>query len=492
MKKNLLIQYLGNMDRKAVTRFCDFAHSPYFNKHRDVQNLVSYLSQIYPDFNDKKCDREAIFQQLYPALPHDQAKLAIVFTYTTRLLEQFFIIEQAGFEEILEEETLLKKYLRRHQLLFYLEKKWPENAGREKKHAGNTPIEKAGTEALSSHHFEKKYKLAAENDATSIGLSQPSAQFLWEKQAWLDAFYLTEKLRDACEISHRKKLLKTDLPTDILLTVLYKSINDNLAIYQPYPPLLAYFYLYQLLESDGAIYQDTLLKINGLEPCLIKDDVQYIYNSLQNFCIGQINEGRQVFLRELFGIYQSQLKKGLLLEHGKLPEWHYKNITTTGLRLDERQWVRDFLDEYKSMLPDEAIQNAYTYNLATYHYHKKDYDAVLKLLTKIEYTDIRYNLDAKSLLLRTYYDLEEEEPLLALTESFKQYLKRHRQLSDFQKKGYFNLLKFARKAFSLKQKADFTPPAKWAAELEKLKLEISQADTIFNQGWLEGKVRELV
>jgi hypothetical protein len=355
----------------------------------------------------------------------------------------------------------------------------------------DSSLPKAAGGATDSRFFEKKWKEASENDAAAIALLRPDMEHIQEKQAWLDAFYLTEKLRDACEISHRKKLLKADFPSGQWLGILYQNILENEEKYRSFPPLLAYFYLYQLLENEEADYPSTLSKIRGLEPQLTLEDVQYIYNSLQNYCIGQINEGRQAFLRELFGIYKSQISKGLLLENGRLPEWHYKNITTTGLRLDEREWVREFLEQFKNHLPAEVAENAYSYNLAAYYYHKKDYEAVLKLLTKIEYTDIRYHLDAKSLLLRTYYDLEEEEALLALSESFKQYLKRSRQMSDFQKKGYFNLLKFTKKAFSLKQKAGYTKPTKWAAELEKLKLEIAKADTTFNQSWLEGKVGEL-
>ncbi|MEZ4961441.1 MAG: hypothetical protein R2830_16560 [Saprospiraceae bacterium] len=493
MQKNQLIQCLGHLDRKAMTRFSEFARSPYFNKHQDVQNLVAYLSQIYPDFTDKKCDRAVVFQHLYPTLPHNQARLAIVFTYATRLLEKFLIAEQAISEGLLHDGTLLSRYQRQHGFLFLFEKTWPENVGGGTFSAAkNMPANPGEIPTLTSAYYEKKYKEAAERDAATISLARPGIQFLWEKQAWLNAFYLTEKLRDACEMAHRKKLLNTSLPDDPMLEAALQAISGHLHEFAPYPPLMAYFHLFQLLQpEETAQYPSTLKKIKEYEPGLAREEVQNIYNSLQNYCIGQINQGNQPFLRELFGIYRSQLDKGLLLVDGHLPEWHFKNITTTGLRLDEHRWVKKFLESYKSLLPESVAVNAYSYNLAAYHYHLKNYDEVLRLLLKIEYTDLRYNLDAKSLLLRTYFDLEEEDALKALTESFKQYLKRSRQLSDFQKKGYFNLLKFSQKAFNLKVGKGYTAATKWSNDLQKLKKEMAAATAIFNQSWLESKVAEL-
>ncbi len=174
-----------------------------------------------------------------------------------------------------------------------------------------------------------------------------------------------------------------------------------------------------------------------------------------------------------------------------MPEWHFKNIVTTGLRLDEHEWVRSFLENYRHRLRPEVEENAYSYNLAAYFHHLENYDEVLRLLLQVEYTDVRYNLDAKSLLLRTYYDLEESEALHSLTEAFKQYLKRNKSLSEFQKKGYFNLLNFTRKAFRLKTNREFTSSKKWEPELQNLRSELEAAETVFNKSWLEGKVAEL-
>lgn len=493
MYTNPLIQLLSALSRREISRFVEFSHSPYFNKHKDVRRLAEYLGSIYPDFNEKKCGREVVFQQLYPALPHQQPQLAIVFSYTLRLLEQFLIVELAGAERILEDKTLYYRQLRHRNLASFLKTNWEENTtGVQKRAFISGGVGSAVRPSDGVFFYENKFRKAAEQDAIAMRLGQPGLGFLAEKQTWLDAFYLTEKLRDACELCQRSKLLKTQFQEEGFLKKALEILRESPDYFIDFPPVAVYFNLYNLLKNnDLNDYRPTLEIIYSNEPAFPKTEAQNLYNYLQNFCIEQINRGNQQFLREVFNLYQVQLENGLLLVDDVLPEWHFKNIVTTGLRLDERAWVRSFLENYRPRLDPKVAENAYSFNLAAWFYHVGKPDEVLRLLLQVEYTDLRYNLDAKSLLLRTYFDLEEEEALMALTEAFKQFLKRNKTLTDFQKKGYFNLLKFTARAFRLKMERDFTSATKWQESLKKLTANMAAADTIFNQTWLEGKVAEL-
>ncbi len=55
MQNNPLIRLLKRLDRRRMTRFRAFVHSPYYNKHRKVQALVDYLSSVLRDFSARKC-----------------------------------------------------------------------------------------------------------------------------------------------------------------------------------------------------------------------------------------------------------------------------------------------------------------------------------------------------------------------------------------------------------------------------------------------------
>ncbi|MEZ4953413.1 MAG: hypothetical protein R2825_07535 [Saprospiraceae bacterium] len=461
----------------------EFAHSPYFNKHKEVRRLIEYLSKTYPDLNAKKCHRQTIFEALYPTLEFDQKKLAIIFTYAQRLVEQFLRVEESISEGILENNTLLLQQLKGIDSLLKIEKYWKEIVGGVDK--------KSRTVHCPAPLFSELEHLK-ELDEISVRLSKFDRQYLQQRQTTFDVFFVMEKLKDACELKQRNRLLKQEYQPSPLFEKIIEWLGNETISYPTYPSVEIFHTLYLLLnDGQSGLYKKAIDLIKTYGYLLDNKELQTAYNVLQNFCIGQINFGKKEYLRKLFEIYQSQLEKDLLMMNNYLPEWHYKNIVTTGLRLDEHQWVIKFINKYQEKLQPEIKYNAFSYNLATYYYHLGQFDKVLKLLVQVEYTDLRYNLDAKSLLLRTYFDMEEEVALYSLSDAFRQYLKRNKEMTEFQKSGYYNLLKITRKIFKLKIDKGFISKNKWEAVYASIKKELDKEATIFNHGWLVNKLSEL-
>ena len=88
--------------------------------------------------------------------------------------------------------------------------------------------------------------------------------------------------------------------------------------------------------------------------------------------------------------------------------------------------------------------------MAYYHFFQKNYDEVLTLLRSVEFTDFYYHLDSKSLLLKTYFELEETDALFSLIEAFKIYIKRNNLIPGYQKSGYNNMIKLSAKLYKWK------------------------------------------
>lgn len=475
MTHNPLLRLLPHLTRKEMTRFKEFAFSPYHNKHKGVRALVEILSASYPKYDEKVYKRELLYQSLFPKQAFDLPKLALIFTYTLRLLERFIQVEIVMKKSDLTNTSSILQFMRERNVSFYLEKKWKENF-------------KGVNNELSIHQLS----WLTEMDSSSLSLGRFEVDFLERKQLFLDATYVKEKLKDACELLLRSKYLKRSFETSSILEITLAEVEENNEKYSPFPSINLYNKCFHLLsKSEAGLYLDVFNQVKKSATVLSKDDLKGMYSYLQNFCIAQINLGNEPFLRHLFDIYLSQLERDLLMDEGRLPEWHYKNIVTTGLRLNENDWVRNFLEEYKSRLPPEVAANAYDYNLAAYYYHLKRLPDVLQLLVQVEYTDVRYNLDAKSLLLRTYFDLEEEDALMALCDSFRQYLKRNKSLTEFQKKGYVNLIRFTRRLFKLKANQGFKSNNKWEKDKKKLESDIKAAVGVFNLKWLNEKLDEL-
>lgn len=480
MYKNKLFLLLEKLDRKEMTRFREFVASPYFNKHKNVISLVQYLDKIYPNFNDRNCDRQKLRPIVFKEKSSTQLQLAIVFTYTKRLLEQFLIAEKQQGLEVFHHVFLLQQLREKEQHKLYDKQLQTTQAW-------------LNQQTYKDADFQySSYRIAKEADRYYEQLREyKNDDSLQRKQNFLDRFYLSEKLRDACEMSVRQITLQVNYSSH-LLTILLEEVEQKWDYYNQIPSISIYYEIYQMLQkSTTAAYQQALKRASENAHFFSQQEQQSIYQYLQNYCTAQVNKGQSIYLREWFNLSRLQLEKGLLFEQNSLPEWHYKNLVTIGLRLGEKHWVKNFIETYKIHLHPDQQAHAYAFNLATYHYYQKQYDQVLSLLRYLDISDVRYNISAKSMLLCTYYELQEDEALIALSDAFKQYLKRQKTVSADYESSMENLVKYTRKLALLRTKLTYKKRESIQNSLKKLEEAISTEQHIFNKGWLVAKLEEL-
>lgn len=480
MENHKLIELLRQFNRKEMTRFREFVFSPYFNKHRDVRALTKYLDACYPEFSEFQCDRYRIYKKLFRGKPHDQGKLAVIFTYTYRLAEQFLAQEMLKSEKP-EVNNLLLRGIRQVKA-FELYQKVLDRSG----------AQLTETEEQSSNHWWHRYQLASERDYyLNHIIAKRDLSGLNVMEGHLDRFYLAEKLKNAVEAQVRRNMVKVKSESRMLDSAV-KEVAENLEAYRDIPAIYLYYKLYEMLsEKDHRFYYEALQELKNGESCFPTHERASLYNYFQNYCIREINRNNLQFLQELFRLYQSQLEQELLLEEGYLSEWHYKNIVTVGLRLEELDWVHYFIKAYRDQLRPEVADNAYRFNLAAYYHEAKVYGKVLDLLTKVEYRDPRYNQSAKALLLRTYYELEEDEALFSLVDSFLQYLQRNEKMTDARRDGYYHLFRLTRRAAHIRSRLGYDKKEKTEKDLHRLRRELETSGAIFNQSWLEAKMDEI-
>ena len=141
------------------------------------------------------------------------------------------------------------------------------------------------------------------------------------------------------------------------------------------------------------------------------------------------------------------------------------------------------MKQYRNKLPISYRKNGYTYNWAKYNFHIKNYDEVMRLLQDVTYQDVFYNLDSKSMLVKTYYELGEENALTSLLESFKIYLHRNKLVSHHHRTNYLNFITILNSlAFSTKSKKD----------VKLLKRKLKETRQIADMNWLMEKINERV
>jgi hypothetical protein len=179
-------------------------------------------------------------------------------------------------------------------------------------------------------------------------------------------------------------------------------------------------------------------------------------------------------------LFQDWLPRGLLFVRGKLTQYHFKNIVTIGLRLKEFDWIENFITSYSQYLDDQHRENAVTFNLAQLYFYKRDYPRVISQLNQVEYEDITYNLNSKTLLMASYYELDEIDALGSLLDTFRVYLNRNKELPATRRKHYLNTISIVRK-LSKTIHGDLK-------EIDKLIKEVENTQGVVSKNWILEKL----
>jgi hypothetical protein len=257
-----------------------------------------------------------------------------------------------------------------------------------------------------------------------------------------------------------------------------------------HPAIRIYLIVYQLLtQSDQEEPFAQLIELLATHartfPVIERRE---IYAYAINYCIQQINRGKDDFLGTLLDLYQQALDDESLLNEGWLSQWDYKNIVTSGLKAKRFEWCERFIEQYKGKIEPTARDNAYTYNLASLYLEQGYYPQALKLLQHVEFSDQFYHLGAKVMLLKSYYELQEQEALLHLCETFRMYLKRNTDLSKYHQTINMNLIALARKLADLQSRWPDLGRKEKELQLTKMRTAIEEKGNVAQKAWLMEKV----
>jgi tetratricopeptide (TPR) repeat protein len=178
-------------------------------------------------------------------------------------------------------------------------------------------------------------------------------------------------------------------------------------------------------------------------------ELKNLYLLAINFCIRKMNEGNEPFIQEGWELYNEGLEKGFLLENKRLSPFTFNNIVAFGIKLHLYDDVERFIHKYREFL-EATQQEAYvSFNLARLEYQRKHYDKALQYLQTADFKDLVNNLIAKTLLLKIYYELDEFDLLESHLDSFRSFIRR-RELSDYHRQNYQNIIALVKKLTSIR------------------------------------------
>lgn len=481
MKKNKLIEVLACLPTRTRTRFKEYVQAPFFNKHKDSIDLLQLLLKYAPSFDSPQLNKERLFEALFPKEKFDELKFNYLMSKLLGLLNDFLAYqeyEQNAFQrkhytlKVVHKLGLPKQVasaVRQHQLL-------------QQQYPFQTPqlyYEKyRHYEMLNQIHLDKNQRLYDKH--------------LQLQNNELDAFYIIQKLKIACDMFSRNIVIQANYKATYIHDLVFWLEGGTIDLEQQ--PLMHIYYqiLKTLQNGQDEDYQCLKVLIEAYAAIFLPEELLLIYDYAENFCIRKINTGLIHYYEEFLTLYKQKLDKQLLFKDGYLPESDYKNIVTAGVRTKEFEWTEQFIHQNKGKLRQEVQENAFKYNLAVFYYATKQYAEALQLLATMYFTDISYGVGAKSIQLKSYYELQEFEALINLIDSFRLYVMRHKTQSDYRKKANLNMLKIVKKVVKLKEKSTIITPNKLYKEQVKLKRLYAQTSPLSNADWIKEIIDDLV
>lgn len=471
MIKSKLIQIFKQLTVRELNRLEKYIQSPFFNKHQDVLSLFEYLVHFAPDFEHAQLQKKAVIKAM--KLEQNTKHFYHITSYLLELSCNFLAyLEQE--KNSLQRKSYTLKALRKRGL----KKQLPASIRQFK------ILEKNSLVSENQLYLEQ-YVFFDELDALFL---EQSSSVLDEnvqlKSNHLDLFYLSSKLKIACDMLSRNIIIKADYDCH-LMPELMQYLEQNLAQYSAYPIISLYYKVHQMLTEKEESYYYTLKNALLQEaPKLTTEEAKSMYDYAENYCIRKINSGQSSYYQEFLDLYKVQLELGTLLKDGYLSEQDYKNMVTAGLRTKDYDWTETFIHQNKRALKVAVRENAFIYNLAAFYYATKQYSKALRALNDVDFTELTYHLGAKDIQLKIYYELGESEAFSSLVQAFRIYVKRNKQLSEYRKEVYFNYLKIAKKIEALKEKKPYISLEKFQKEKTALEQEIQSIRNIANSDWI--------
>jgi len=472
MRESKLYRALVDLGGHELNRLHRFVLSPYFNRSQPAIRLFEWIREdLRRSGNGSEADKEAIWGLCYPEEPYDDGRFRKLQSDLLKLIEDFYA------QEAFEANPV-------HKAKYLLESIYEKGLERLKGGALKTALHLVEDQELRPasyyyYRYEIEQSIYELNRLDQERNTKSNIELIAQN---LDRFYLAEKLRYYCTILNHQLLAALDYQM-LFIDEIIRHVEEN--DYRDVAPIVIY---HQILltyrEPDNEAHYEKLKGLIdehiGIFP---ESEAKEIVDAALNYGIKKMNLGFEPYVRETFELYRRSLDQGLLYVRGSLTPWSFKNIVTIGLRLSEFDWVEHFIHEYSARLDEKFRENAVTFNLAQLYFYKKDYPGVISQLSQVEYDDITYNLNSKTLLMASYFELDELDALNSLLDTFRVYLNRNKKIPATRRKHYLNTIGIVRKL------ARIRPGER--KEIEKLHQEIEATQGIVSKNWILEKLDAL-
>jgi hypothetical protein len=470
MHNSFLLNFFKYLDKKDRLALRKLVRSPFFNHREDVIRLFDCIDKNLGK-SKMVLTQEWVFHHVFPDKPFEVLALHQTASILTQLIRRFLAFSE--FENTPPQYQLsLIKALRQRQAekMYKLELK-----------EAKLSLEKQPLRNAEFHLYQYMF-LLDEYDYKRQQRREGELP-LQELSNSLDDFYLTETLRQACAMKAHKAVssqIAYEQPfSEVVLARLDMEKIDNT------PSIAAYYYALQAQNDENTAHPDavgTERYFGKLKDMLLykkdffkEEELKNLYTLAINYCIKQQNKGQANFIKEALDLYDAGLTNEILLENGSISQYAYRNMILLAMKAGEWHRAEHLLEKYKNKLPILERDNFYKYNAAVLNFRQGNADKAMLLLQEAQLKEPLYNLDARCLLARIYFEKKETEALASLITSSRIYLSRHESIG-YQKDMYENFFIFIEKITKLGKRTKL--------KINNLKSEIEATKLVAEKNWL--------
>jgi len=431
MTTTLLIRTFRQLSPKDLRALRQWVRCGVFNRRDDVALLCEYLVDNITKVSAKSLSAEALWAAACPDKAMDVKQLRHIMSFLLATVRQYLAWSEWQSDDA-DVQRYLLRVLRERGLDQLFEKAWEQGSER----IEQQPVRDA------QYHFSRY--LLQQEQVEHVSRNDRSARLnLQPLPDELTTFYVSEMLRYACLAHTHQAMTGQEYRLELLQLILQVAGRKEML---QIPAVAVYYHAYQMLKSpaDEEPFEQLKRALEKHEQRFSPSEMRGLYLMAINYCIRHMNSGRKSYVRQAFDLYKTALNRGFLIENGLLSGFTYKNILRVAVGAGDHAWAEQFLEAHRNALHARERDNLYRYNLAYLRFRQGDFAAAMPLLQQVDLDDSLNNLDARRMLLQTYFELGEWDALESLLQSFGAYLRRQKSLGYHQNTNE-NLILYTKK-----------------------------------------------
>jgi len=477
VKDSKLILILKTLNKNEIEKFSLFLKSPLFNQRVTISLLFEEIRKFYPDYSDLYFTNEYVFKKLYKNRKYNDELMRNILSRLYKALENFLSFLNYENDSFTKQYGLLTELNNRgHEKIFKKKIKEINSQTLKKETTGIENYFQAHRLAfLERVHYDTfKHTHIIENDSLQLREDKLIEYFL------LDILNIYSLMINQINLYPGKKY-KLGILQNIkdYIDSNYDSLKDNFYI------RIFYNMLMLLKEQDEQYFKNLKLLLNEFSSRLSQSEKSNFYASLHNYVQDKIFNGDIDAIRQKFELYKESFSNGgEYFSDGSISHAGLMNAVSYSMIMKDFTEADNFLKKYLDKVSGYYRESTGNYCRALIDYYKSNYEEVLKLLTKVNYDDVSFKVQVKTLTLMTYFSMNETESFFSFSDSFRHFLTENKKVSEYFKNLYINLINFSVKLFKGKGGLN-------KFDLTAFKKELLSTNSVAKKHWLLEQVSKI-